>query len=147
MKCLNCENEAVGKSKYCSDKCKVAYNRNKSVTESATVTPVTVTKPTVTGSVTQTVTYTIIDGQEVYHRQAVSFAGDDFETRPIPLFITDKPVPQNRGMYITTEGIKYLFDCQGHPFKKITDWQSAKPFTPESGTRAGTYPIAHPVIV
>lgn len=32
MKCQNCNNEAVGRSKYCSDKCKVAYNRNKTVT-------------------------------------------------------------------------------------------------------------------
>lgn len=29
MKCMNCNNEAVGRSKYCSDKCKVAWNRNK----------------------------------------------------------------------------------------------------------------------
>ena len=35
MKCINylrCGNESIGRSKYCSDKCKVAYNRNKSVT-------------------------------------------------------------------------------------------------------------------
>ncbi len=31
MKCLyeSCENEVAGRSRYCSDKCKVAYNRNK----------------------------------------------------------------------------------------------------------------------
>lgn len=27
MKCLNCDNEAKGRSKYCSDSCKVLYNR------------------------------------------------------------------------------------------------------------------------
>lgn len=41
MKCLNCNNEAVGRSKYCSDRCKVAYNRNNR--NSATVTNTTVT--------------------------------------------------------------------------------------------------------
>ena len=29
IKCVNCDNEAVGRSKYCGDKCKVQYNRNK----------------------------------------------------------------------------------------------------------------------
>ncbi len=37
--CLNnCGNEATGKSKYCSDRCKVAYNRNKSTVTSGAVT-------------------------------------------------------------------------------------------------------------
>ena len=43
MKCLNCVKEATGRSKYCSDKCKVSYNRNKkrnSVTETESVTDV-----------------------------------------------------------------------------------------------------------
>lgn len=48
MKCLNCNDESVGRSKYCSAKCKVAYNRNNrnavTVTE-PTVTPKTVTIP------------------------------------------------------------------------------------------------------
>ncbi len=36
MKCLNCDNEAVGKGKYCSDACKVAYNRNRNRNKSVT---------------------------------------------------------------------------------------------------------------
>ena len=40
--CLNCNNEAKGRSKYCSDKCKVAYNRNRIGDE--TVTNETVTE-------------------------------------------------------------------------------------------------------
>lgn len=37
MDCINkCGNEAKGRSKYCSDSCKVAYNRNKRNTESVT---------------------------------------------------------------------------------------------------------------
>ena len=44
MKCLNnCGKEASGKGKYCSDKCKVAYNRNKE-RNTATVTSPTVTR-------------------------------------------------------------------------------------------------------
>ena len=46
MKCLNCVNEAVGRSKYCGDKCKVGYNRNKN--RSKSVTSVTVNE-SVTG--------------------------------------------------------------------------------------------------
>lgn len=40
MKCKyeKCDNEAVGRSLYCSDTCKTLYNRNKSVT-AGTVTP------------------------------------------------------------------------------------------------------------
>ncbi len=49
MKCLNCNNEAKGRSKYCGDGCKVAYNRNKNRN---TVTPETVTSVTVTETVT-----------------------------------------------------------------------------------------------
>ncbi len=29
MQCLNCDNEAKGRSKYCSGKCKTAHNRHK----------------------------------------------------------------------------------------------------------------------
>ncbi len=32
MKCLNCDNKAVGRSKYCSETCKVLYNRKQSKT-------------------------------------------------------------------------------------------------------------------
>ncbi len=43
MKCLNCVKESAGRSKYCSDKCKVSYNRNKKRnTVSVTNPPVTV---------------------------------------------------------------------------------------------------------
>lgn len=51
-KCLNpsCNNDTQGKSRYCSDKCKVAYNRNKlnSKTVTETVTNQTVTDKSVT---------------------------------------------------------------------------------------------------
>lgn len=48
MECINkCGNEAQGRSKYCGDTCKVAYNRNKRNT--VTVTDATVTQ-TVTGT-------------------------------------------------------------------------------------------------
>ena len=50
MKCINCNNEAIGRSKYCSAKCKVAYNRNNRNTKSVT-----------SESVTQTVTPTYQD--------------------------------------------------------------------------------------
>ena len=38
MKCKNCDNEATGRSKYCSDSCKTVYNRNKKSVTTETVT-------------------------------------------------------------------------------------------------------------
>ena len=53
MKCLNdCGNEAKGRSKYCSDKCKVAWNRNKK-RNTVTGEAKTVTKPEI-APITQT---------------------------------------------------------------------------------------------
>lgn len=49
-KCINCDNEATGRSKYCSGRCKVAYNRNKLKAES--VTDVTETVPVTVDDVT-----------------------------------------------------------------------------------------------
>lgn len=45
MQCINelCSNEAVGRSKYCGNACKVAYNRNKSVAVTVTESPKSVT--------------------------------------------------------------------------------------------------------
>ena len=48
MKCMNCNKENDSKSKYCSDKCKVAYHRNKNRNKNRnTVTAKTVTDVTI----------------------------------------------------------------------------------------------------
>jgi hypothetical protein len=54
MLCKNCSKETGKKSSYCNDTCKMAYHRNKPVTES-----VTVTESPVTETVTQTVISTL----------------------------------------------------------------------------------------
>jgi hypothetical protein len=51
---------ASGRSKYCSDRCKVAYNRSKSVTD---VTEKTVTSKTVTNSTSAIPNYGLADCQ------------------------------------------------------------------------------------
>ncbi len=50
-KCMNCMNDATGRSSYCSSRCKVAYNRNKHKAKSVTDVTVTARSVTVTGSV------------------------------------------------------------------------------------------------
>ncbi len=47
MKCKNCNNESIGRSRYCSDTCRVSYNRNKK-RNTETVTSQTVTGKSVT---------------------------------------------------------------------------------------------------
>ena len=58
MKCINCLKEFNSKrktAKYCSDKCRIAYNRNGvSVTDSVTETPLSVTEVSVTSGVSVT---------------------------------------------------------------------------------------------
>lgn len=46
MQCINCDNEAKGKSMYCGDTCKTVFNRNRRNTK--TVTKIAVTPGTVT---------------------------------------------------------------------------------------------------
>ncbi|MCK5605575.1 hypothetical protein KAR91_27020 [Candidatus Pacearchaeota archaeon] len=102
MKCLNCDNEATGRSKYCTDTCKTLYNRNKGVTE--TVTNVTVTPG-----------FETVTDVKCYGRQAVVCS--EFKTRPEPLDPTDLPVPLSRGRYVTVDDDVYQFDAVGKPFK------------------------------
>ena len=68
MKCINetCSSEAAGRSKYCSDACKVAFNRNKKR-------PATVTNETVTPNrnTTRTASYQdYIDNLQDYAQRA-----------------------------------------------------------------------------
>ncbi len=56
-----------------------------------------------------------LEGVKVYGRQAVLC--DQFKTRPEPLDITDKPVPLNRGRYVTKDNEVYQFDAVGNVFR------------------------------
>ena len=87
MKCMNCDNEARGKSKYCSDSCKTIYNRNKkAVTNEAVtgVTPTTVTLKAV--PITETLTIPgIVD--QVSEVASGALTDEEIEyrlTHPIP---------------------------------------------------------------
>ncbi len=60
MKCINCDNEAMGKSMYCSASCRTVYNRNRkrnNVTAEISVTPA-VTKSDVTDTEKTDITLT-----------------------------------------------------------------------------------------
>jgi hypothetical protein len=126
-KCLNCDNEAIGRSKYCSDSCKVLFNRKQKTVNNDTV--------NTTEQAAVNIPYTIIDGQEVYHRQAVKYPNDDFETRPMPLEPHDRPVPMNRGIY-ERGNIRYIIDCTGKPLQQVDgEWFKAKPMPKDDAGR------------
>lgn len=117
-KCANCENEAVGRSKYCSNKCKVAWNRNKRNTESVTNVTVRPESVTVKPTVTQGQVVKIIEGETVYGRQAVRWpVSEAWDTRPELLDFNDQPKPGNRGKYIRVDGSEYIFDACGKVFE------------------------------
>jgi hypothetical protein len=116
MKCKNCDNEVVGRGSYCGPSCKTLYNRNK---KRNTVTIESVT-PAVTAVTTTAVTPAFVTAPgEVYGRQAVSFEGNQYETRPIPLNPDDHPHTGGRGKYTRHDGTIYQFDCNGSAFEVI----------------------------
>lgn len=114
-KCVQCDvTEAVGRSKYCSDKCKVAWNRNKRKAKSVTDKAESVTVP----SVTQGQVVEIIEGETVYGRQTVRWpVHEAWDTRPEPLGFNDQPKSGNRGKYIRLDGSEYIFDVCGRVFE------------------------------
>lgn len=59
--------------------------------------------------------YNILPYEKVYGRQAVIYPGlkEAWATRPIPDDPTDKPIPNNRGMYRKADGGSYLVDACG----------------------------------
>lgn len=123
MKCLNCDNDIEqvnGKRPkiYCNDACRMSYKRTGNTEQ-------VISEQTISEHPIPNKPYAVIEGQIVYHRQAVSYAGDDFDTRPMPLADDDMPVPGNRCMYISKDNVKYIFDCVGKPFAKAEDWQHA----------------------
>lgn len=110
MKCLECGKDVPqvkGKraKQYCNDVCKqVAYRNRQTVTDD---------------NVTQTVTsdvipYEIVEGEQVYHRQAVAYNLDEaWPTRPIPDGLNDIPLLNNRGVYIRPDETAYQIDAVG----------------------------------
>ena len=65
MECINCGNETVGRSKYCSDRCKVMYNRNKkrnTEPENVTVNPTSVTESPQSVTDSRTLTLVMLAG-------------------------------------------------------------------------------------
>ena len=57
--------------------------------------------------------YALVPDTKVYGRRAVSFPGDTFKTRPEPGAPTDTPCPQNRCVYTTLDGTRYMIDACG----------------------------------
>ena len=130
MNCMICGNEFESKrssAKYCSANCRVKAGRV-SVTEprlSVTGPEVSVTKPevsvtrlsvtevSVTEQTNKPDNYLLVSGDKVYHRQAVKYIVDGFDTRPIPDNVEDKPVKGNRGRYKREDGSQYQIDDAG----------------------------------
>ena len=114
MLCKHCNKLITGNSQYCSASCKTLYNRNKSRNTAA------VTIPAVTSRNTSDLAPVTVPDVTAYNRQAVSWPGDRYESRPAPLSDTDKPHPGGRGKYTRLDGISYQFDCNGnaHTYNK-----------------------------
>ena len=115
--CLKCGREATGKGRYCSDACKQAAYRNRSVTP--TVTSPTVTKPeSVTVKTSAAPGPELVPDEKVYGRPAVRYDMPEcWDLRPEPDSPDDVPVPGNRGRYNRLDGSGYQIDAVGtaHP--------------------------------
>lgn len=144
MKCLNCNNEAVGRSKYCGDKCKVAWNRNRkrnieALIESVTLKSVTMPETVTTAPTTQeqdeykAAQSTKSDGPGQY----IGVARYAAESQPSPriAFGIDQPTkadevmqkiaaldPSALGKVIGLPGDDDYNGCVSNPTIKTGDW-------------------------
>ena len=123
MNCMICGKEFESKrssAKYCSANCRVKAGRV-SVTEprlsvtkpEVSVTRLSVTEVSVTEQTNKPDNYILVPEDKVYHRQAVKYIVDGFDTRPIPDNVEDKPVKGNRGRYKREDGSQYQIDDAG----------------------------------
>lgn len=106
MICQQCKAEFKAKrisSKYCSNKCKLAYHRSKKVIVSSD--KVSVSR--------DSVSYTILKDKKVYKRQAVRYKDDKYGSRPMPDHKEDIPDKQNRCIYQRTDKTLYIVDATG----------------------------------
>ncbi len=102
MQCKQCEIEFKAKrisSKYCSNKCKLAYHRSK--------------KLIVSSDKKVIVSYEILKDKQVYKRQAVNYKDDKYGSRPMPDNKEDKPDKQNRCIYTRQDKTMYIVDVSG----------------------------------
>ncbi len=123
MQCLNCKNEAKGRSRYCSDKCKVSYNRNKkrnNEPENVTVNPTSVTESpqsVTNGQLTVSDIKTTLDNLPNYPMS---------ERILIPVMLKKLPVgvvrptgqPDEHTSQRTAEQLHWAMGCRAH-------WQSS----------------------
>ena len=105
----DCARDVKGKAKYCSGACRTKASRAKSIVTLEAA--VSVTNDTL-DDVTRPAAVTV-EGM-VYGRQAVSYEGDMFDTRPEPLDPADTPDQRNRCIYQRPDGSRYLIDATGN---------------------------------
>jgi len=104
MKCLCCGKDFIAKrstAKYCGSKCrKIAFQSD--------------AKNTVLDVTVPVMSYELVEGETVYGRPAVKYAlKEAWATRPKPDSPNDIPVKDNRGRYITPDGVAYQIDATG----------------------------------
>ena len=109
----DCARDVKGKAKYCSGACRTKASRAKSIVTLEAA--VSVTNDTL-DDVTRPAAVTV-EGM-VYGRQAVSYEGDKFETRPEPLDRNDIPDPVNRCIYKRPDGTRYILDAGGYEHER-----------------------------
>lgn len=85
----------------------------------------------------------LVPDETVYGRQAVSYPGDTFETRPEPLHPTDTPDPRNRCIYQRQQdSTRYLLDATGNQHDRPQPKQVRQLSDAELQIRLKSYPGA-----
>ena len=93
----------------------------------------------------ETRTYYVKTEGKVYNRQAVTFKGDQYESRPEPLSPTDQPHEGGRGKYTRADGSTYQIDATGHshdiPTIPTTQPASLEDYLADQENQTGYYAI------
>ena len=125
MKCVICGNECIGKT--CSGACRAKLSRRTPEGDNdkahahahAHAEPILKahaverTEQNANEQTHKPDNYLLVPEDKVYHRQAVKYIVDGFDTRPIPDNVEDKPVKGNRGRYKREDGSQYQIDDAG----------------------------------
>ena len=91
----------------------------------------------------ETRTYYVKTDGKVYNRQAVTFKGDQYESRPEPVNPDDQPSEGGRGKYTRADGSQYQIDATGHshdiPAKLTTQPASLEDYQQDQENQTGYY--------
>lgn len=114
----SCSNEAVGSSAYCSNSCRAKESKRNRTGATIEAQPEQTEAQPQAQQPSATLPYVAVNST-VYNRPAVSYRGDQWQTRPSPLSDTDQPHIGGRGKYTRADGSVYQFDSSGTSFEVV----------------------------